>query len=302
MKSPTDNDELSKMIYEGPILEEEYIHERKNRRSTFRKIVDRISVCFQQKPDVTLDQKRDSRNEPKKMYSFTELELNKFAFEKITTNSTVQTGESLEMQTYSNQSQETAAILNEKLIEVSSNSPEDVEEQEYYVNELTEVTSMMEPKRDLHAIKLLKLLREARGSLDHAKAGRSAVAAPRDEFSELSTSDEREVRNLLYDFPGNKKESCSSLIVSYDPSDIVVQTQPFSKQPTPEACNTKKYLRFEEAATVIPSVTPIESVQNLPSQAGSLPSGEVSGMDFMRFWNIKPKKPKNKGTVSLREK
>lgn len=303
MTAPTDTDDVSKLIYQGPILEDDYLQQSTDRRSTLRKLIDRISFCFQRKQEVVLDSgKRESRFEPRRMYSFTELELNKFSF-KITTDTSVQTGESLELQTCTQE--QTARMPSTSMPQdlTVGRPPETIQGGDPQV-EMSKVTAVVEPRKDL---KLLKFLREARGSMQESPGTSGAEGADKDSIA-LRTSEEKVLRSLLYDFPGTVKDSFSSLAVAYDPNDIAAPPRPQAAASAFSTSGTQKRLRFEETATVIPSSNyetndPSQSKQSLVPASSSLgPSVEGPGMDFMRFWNIKPKKPKNKGHISLREK
>ncbi|CAG5018255.1 unnamed protein product [Parnassius apollo] len=298
MRSPNDDEDDSKIIYGGHFFEDDELdidNDDKFNQNFFKKVWKLcLGICLKNQPKKDEDEETSAvRPPPKRISSFAELELSKIG-PKRAFDVYVQTENSSEH-----------AFINKIKI------------QNMECKELFHTDENEKLKKDKNAIKrkhtdelnILKFMKESRSDSiqsDPVNEG-SKLLNSFNKNLQLEHDDEKELLSTIYEpqSSGSRKINSAKVITRSDVNS--------EKKPT-----VQKHLRFDEAATTIPSVNTDEEILDGDEKyrkphvvlgteklrySGTMnkleQQGFSSGREFMRFWSgNKVKKSKKKKNVT----
>lgn len=306
MRSPRDNDEVSKMVYHSSLFDTDDINSDISdiEKGFFKKLKKFFGrCCHRRSKGLNDDAYYNSFNlgiyEPKKMYSFTELEIQKMMRVSSTTaNTACQTGESLEIDFY-----------NEIKERIEENEDESLSKKKGYKylkhqNVFPQHSSAPQNRNKPHTyfvpehshrmphdseLSMLRFMKEARTEAEKNSVEEKARRGAR---HDVACGEELELYSTYFDRPSHSKDE--TIPASFDVG-----------KPGPSGYQRKR-IRFDDnLITNISSNDEIEEDHVTDRSSHGMFVGthrfnqdveeeeqHSAGRDFMRFFGGKSKKPK----------
>ena len=288
MRSPTDVDDFSdKFVYPGNFFDDVSLqdYEQQGKKSN---ILTRICMaycgfllCIKRKKQEQTEEKHYEdyafKARPSKMYSFTELELRKYAARTVRDEG-VQTGDSIDIRLDKN-------IYNCKSTALDS------------LTKFKMSKRLVDDRKYSDELSLIKFTKETKSEQNDINTKGETVKSQR---SHMLHEDEEEIKNTVY----------------VRPSDILPKKVPVTceiHQEKVKKASTSKHLRFDSSPTLIETKTYDEDITEDSIERDSFSRGnehpnkhkletisEEDTRDITRFWKFRNKKQKKKKLYSPR--
>lgn len=303
MRSPHDmnDDSLTKSVYHGNFSDDDYLYSKvpeKSRKNSVRRF---ITACFdscklkKKQPsgyDVEDDHYRNY-NEPRRTYSFAELELNKM----MRKDAAIQTGQSLEM------AQIDTLRIREFVQDNTVSELKVTDGQRKVKASISDTSSDSDFLNQLNELNVIKYLKNARSESTPSTSDEMASKATKTSPKHMDSIEE-ELQSHTYAYKQLHKPPDRPPLGTIRTRDAYVEKPQSSKQAV-------KRLRFEEETLAMScnDVTIEKDIHERTNIAGedqkkgdddSKRNDESTGVgrDFKRFW--KSRKSKKKAHLSLR--